>query len=334
MTTEQVFLDLPETETFNVFRIENFKVVPWKDIGAFYTGDAYIVLNAYKVGTSQRVQRDIFFWLGAECTQDESGTAAIKSVELDDRFKGEPTQHREIQGHESDAFMKAFEKYGGVRYMDGGIDSGFRKVDPNAEPTVLYQIKGRRHPVLQQVPPVGTSLNQGDVFIVVAPGNIFLWIGKNANLMEKNKGAMVLEKLKSQNPKHKSHRLEGGETTPEFWQALGGETAIADAKAGGADEEHEAASVRKIFKVEGGKATLVAEGNAATRDKLQGASMYIIQRGNYILVYAGNGVPAEEIKQMINIGVKFIGDNGLPNWTPIATVREGVASQDLEVIFA
>ncbi|KAH0788961.1 actin-binding protein [Histomonas meleagridis] len=334
MTTEQVFLDLPETETFNVFRIENFQVVPWKDIGAFYTGDAYIVLDAHTVGTSQRVQRDIYYWLGRECTQDESGTAAIKTVELDDRFGGEPVQHREIQGHESDAFMKAFERFGGVRYMDGGIDSGFRKVDTTKGDTILYHIKGRRHPVLQQVPAVGTSLNQGDVFIVVAPTKLFLWIGKSANIMEKNKGALVMNKLQSQHPKSKPIRIEGGETTPEFWEALGGETPIADAKEGGADDEHEAAAVRKIFKLEGDNATQIAEGNAATKDKLTSDAVYIIQRGNYIVIYAGKNVPTQVSKQMLNIGVKFIGDHGLPNWTPIATVREGVASQDLEVVFA
>lgn len=330
MTTEQVFLDLPETETFNVFRIEKFQVVPWQEIGAFYSGDAYIVLNARKVGTSQRVQRDIYYWLGSECTQDESGTAAIKTVELDDRFGGEPTQHREIQGHESDSFLALFEKYGGIRYMDGGIDSGFKKVESAIPGTILYHIKGRRRPVLQQVPATGKSLNQGDVFIVVTEAAIFLWIGKQANIMEKNKAATVIDKIEAKYPKAKSVRLENGETTEEFWAALGGETEIANAAAGGADSEHEVAAKLKLFKYENGKFTAV---EGATKDKIP-AGVAVIQRGNFIIIHISKSVSADVAKQSLVIGTKFIAEFGLEAWTPISTAREGTYSDDLEVVFA
>ena len=195
MTTEQVFLDLPETPTFNVWRIEQFKVVPWTDIGAFYTGDSYIVLSAVFVGTSKRVKRDIYYWIGSESTQDEYGTAAIKTVELDDRFDGEPTQHRETQYHESEAFLKLFDQYGGVRYMDGGTPCGFRPVNPETG-SQLFQVKGRRRPVLIQREPVGTSLNQGDVFLVVSAQHRFLWQVKGANPAEKMKGAQLMDVFK------------------------------------------------------------------------------------------------------------------------------------------
>ena len=102
---EPEWAKLPETAFFGVWRIENFAIAPWEDIGYFYSGDSFIVLNAYKVGNSQRISRDIYFWLGRDSTQDEMGTAAIKTVELDDRFGGEPTQHREVQGHESQEFL-------------------------------------------------------------------------------------------------------------------------------------------------------------------------------------------------------------------------------------
>ena len=68
----------------------------------------------------------IHFWIGAESSQDEYGTAAIKSIELDDYLGGGPVQYREVQSHESKMFLSYFPK--GVKYLSGGIESGFKKV--------------------------------------------------------------------------------------------------------------------------------------------------------------------------------------------------------------
>ena len=110
------------------WRIENFKLVKVAEMGAFHTGDSYLYLHAYLVGTSKLVHRDIYFWQGSTSTTDERGAVAIKAVELDDRFGGSPKQHREVQNHESDQFIGLFDQFGGVRYLDGGVESGFHKV--------------------------------------------------------------------------------------------------------------------------------------------------------------------------------------------------------------
>lgn len=91
-----------------IWRIEKFTVVPWpKDkYGSFYDGDSYIVLHVslttshsgpreqYGLNGSQTYKKDphaetlsydLHFYLGENTSQDEAGTAAYKTVELDDR---------------------------------------------------------------------------------------------------------------------------------------------------------------------------------------------------------------------------------------------------------
>ncbi len=116
---------------FHVWRIEKFTVKKWpkERFGQFHTGDSYILLHTYKV--EDKFCYDIHFWLGAETTQDEAGTAAIKTVELDDSLGQVPVQHREVQDHESPLFLSYFNKTGGIRILAGGVDSGFNRVKPN-----------------------------------------------------------------------------------------------------------------------------------------------------------------------------------------------------------
>lgn len=55
----------------------------------------------------------------------------------------------QTQGHETDEFLSLFKK--GVRYLEGGVATGFKKVDREAFQTRLLHIKGRRNIRTQQV---------------------------------------------------------------------------------------------------------------------------------------------------------------------------------------
>ena len=56
---------------------------PKDEYGKFYNGDSYIILNTYKDEDSDALLYDVHFWIGQYSSQDEYGTAAYKTVELD-----------------------------------------------------------------------------------------------------------------------------------------------------------------------------------------------------------------------------------------------------------
>lgn len=59
--------------------------------------------------------RECFCPAGNECSQDESGAAAVFAIQLDDFLGGTPVQFREVQECESRTFLGYFRA--GVRYQ-------------------------------------------------------------------------------------------------------------------------------------------------------------------------------------------------------------------------
>ena len=94
---------------------------------------------------------EIIFSRNWNISQDEAGTAAIKTVELDAVLGGRAVQHRELQGHESDKFLSYFKPC--IIPLEGGIATGFKKVEEEAFEIQLYVCKGKRVVRMKQVSP-------------------------------------------------------------------------------------------------------------------------------------------------------------------------------------
>ena len=105
---EKAWEGIGQEKGIQIWRIEKFKVKSWpKDrYGEFYGGDSYIILHTMENDEGKK-SYDVFFWLGAETSQDEAGTAAYKTVELDDYLGDEPVQYREVQGMNLCAILRS-----------------------------------------------------------------------------------------------------------------------------------------------------------------------------------------------------------------------------------
>jgi hypothetical protein len=193
-------------------------------ISPLTAGDSYIFLHTKKKNSA--LDRDIFFWLGKDSSQDERGACAYKTVELDTFHDDEPTQHREVQGHETPEFLDLFKAVGGLQYADGGVDSGFTKVDRDAYPTRLLHIKGRRHILTAEVKVDPGSMNSGDVFVLDTKHDIYQWNGKDCSKLEKQHAMEVTRKIRDEDHNKECRAKisiidEGVDSDAEFWEKMG-----------------------------------------------------------------------------------------------------------------
>ena len=308
------------------WKIIDFKLVPVEELGKFHTGDSDIILHAYRVGASMRIIRDIFFWLGSTSTQDERGTAAIKTVELDDFFGGSPIQHREIQYHESEAFLRLFDATGGIQYLDGGVPSAFRKI--NIEKTIdMFMIKGKRDVLVKQIPPSRSSLCHGNCYIIHTPGQFFVWIGKNSSILEKNKTSRCLDIIKGKDPKADIIRIDG-EENEELNALIGAEGEIPENDEN--DAKFEASFKRIIYD---DKFEVIAEGKNVDQKCLSTNAVNFYLYGEKIFAHVGKKATPESKKSAVIDSIKLIEKLGLPDYTGIEVVHEGTDDDDFQCAF-
>lgn len=251
-----------------IWRIEQFIVTPWpqKQYGEFHSGDSYIVLHTYKKkkpvtfgasdqakdgedDTTDALAWDIHFWLGESTSVDEAGTAAYKTVELDDILGGAAVQHREVEGHESDRFMGYFD--GKIRYLEGGVDSGFKHVEREAHRARLLHIKGHSvdNMMVREVALSATSMNSGDCFVLDADTRLWLWNGSKANAVEKQKGGELARAMRDgrvnvggPGQKPDLDVVEQGQEDEEFWTVLMGQEAVDKCLGGEFDDDNSGAA--------------------------------------------------------------------------------------------
>eukprot|EP00033_Pygsuia_biforma_P000337 GCRY01000410.1.p1 GENE.GCRY01000410.1~~GCRY01000410.1.p1 ORF type:complete len:799 (+),score=281.68 GCRY01000410.1:122-2518(+) len=309
-----------------IWRIENMlpKRVDKKDFGTFYTGDSYILLHTKKQGTA--LVHDIHFWLGKESTKDEIGAAALKTVELDDSLGGEPVQYREVQEHESQKFLTLFK--GGVSYVEGGVDSAFKKVERDVYRKRLLHCKGKKAVRVTEVEPVCSSLNKGDVFILDCGLKIYQWNGPEANRMEKAKGLDVALKIRDQERGGRAEIVIVEDDTEDFWTELGGKGKVAEADEAGSDEQFEKSSKEalKLFRVcdESGTLEVTQVGShPLTKEMLDTNDCFIVSDQTEIFVWVGKGATKQEKTEAMKHAQTFLEQQNLPMWTPITRVIEG-----------
>ncbi|KAF8158185.1 actin regulatory protein [Crassisporium funariophilum] len=200
---ESAWKDAGSSPGLQIWRIEKFHVAVWpkERVGSFYDGDSYIVLHTYKkTPDAESLSYDLHFWLGQNTTQDEAGTAAYKTVELDDHLHGKPVQFREVQGYESPRFLSYFPRF---ICLQGGVATGFQHVSdpPPLDIKKLYRVNlsktagGRSNLVVREVPATAENLVEGDVYVLDKGAQIWQFNTKASAGQERFKAAEFVQSL-------------------------------------------------------------------------------------------------------------------------------------------
>ncbi|PSS27728.1 hypothetical protein M430DRAFT_112787 [Amorphotheca resinae ATCC 22711] len=336
-----------------VWRIEDFELVAWpkERVGEFYDGDSYIVLHSYKIGEKNgedKLGHDIFFWLGSKTSQDEAGTAAYKTVELDEFLRGVAIQHRETQQAPSDEFIALFPR---VKILSGGVRSGFRHVDPEGKPkeiTTLLRIfkfpgAGRRADtlVVHEVEPTWQSLDDDDVFILDKGEKIWVWQGKKCSPIEKAKAAQVVHDLTLAKHVDVEVLSQTESRSRLVVDLLGGKNINQDRfqaprpVSSSRKPDGNGASPRphRLFRLSDatGKLSfnLVKEGRPIHKADLDGNDVFLLDTGSAIWVWQGLGASKAERGMWMNVAQMYVrqlqqrSESADAHLTPLAAVVEG-----------
>lgn len=277
---------------------------------------------------------DVHFWLGLETTQDEAGAAAIFTVQLDDQLDGAPVQHREVQEHESQKFQNYFKS--GIRYMPGGVASGFKKQEINdAGEKRLFQVKGKKNIRVRQVDLSISSMNKGDCFILDAGNDIYVYVGKNAKRVEKIKATSAANQIRDQDHNGRARVQIVDEFSSEielehFFQVLGSgsPSQVPDESTSEDDEAFErkdvdATTLYTVTDASGQlKVTPVAQ-KPLKQEMLNTNDCFILDTGSGIYVWVGKKATEQEKKQSLSRAQGFLQTKKYPSWTKVTRIVEG-----------
>lgn len=293
-----------------IWRIENFQpvLVPKSSLGKFFTGDSYIILKTTAL-KSGALRHDIHYWLGKDTSQDESGAAAIKTVELDAALGGRAVQYREVQGHETERFLSYFKPC--IIPQEGGIASGFKHPEEEEYKIRLYVCKGKHVVHVNEVHFARSTLNHDDIFIVDTKSKIFQFNGSNSSIQERAKALEVVQYIKDtyHDGKCEIATIEDGKLmadadTGEFWGLFGGFAPL-PRRTVSADSKSADVIPTSLYCMEKGQPERV-EADSMTRELLDTNRCYLLDCGEEIFVWLGRNTSLDKRKIASGTADEFV----------------------------
>uniref|UniRef100_A0AAX7V0T9 HP domain-containing protein n=1 Tax=Astatotilapia calliptera TaxID=8154 RepID=A0AAX7V0T9_ASTCA len=341
---DQTFRAVTRSPGIIIWRIEKMELVqvPEKSYGSFFEGDCYVLLFTQKVGNS--LSYNIHYWIGSQSTQDEQGSAAIYTVQLDEFLGSSPIQYREVQDHESDTFKGYFKQ--GIIYKKGGVASGMRHTETNTyDVKRLLHVKGKKRVIAKEVEMSWKSFNLSDVFLLDLGKNIIQWNGPKSNRQERLKVRFYFLNIRDRERGGRAEiRVVEGEAESSSPQAMElmtetlGERTVA-LKDGPPDEavdqeQKGQLTLYQISDADGQMRVTEVATRPLVQDLLNHDDSYILDQGGVkIFVWKGKKANKEERQAAMTRALDFIKAKNYPITTNVETVNDGAESALFKQLF-
>lgn len=193
-----------------VYHIQQGRLVLLEDPGAFGKGDCYLVDAGPK----------IYLWIGPDSTVDEKFLTAAEAVMHDTARQGKADIDRIDGGNEPDSFKALFDDFEITDQDTAGI---LREVRLETHEYKLWRIHRQGDETyFAEVPLDSSSLDTGDVFVLDAWDDIYVWRGKKATAREKFDGNIIARRYDAERVGVQDIEIiEEGEEPAEFFDAFG-----------------------------------------------------------------------------------------------------------------
>jgi len=240
-----------------------------------------------------------------------------------------PVQYREVQGHESQTFLKLFPK---LVVDHGGVESGFHHVTTVEVRKRLMHVRGNiRHTVVSEVPLTVDNLSHADVYILDAGSKVFEFQGKHSTPGEKIKAAQLSAEIEEARGKvHivvlSAAQEDDGPDWKDFWEAFGGKKPISE-------KAKEEPAEKKLFKISNETGKMEYTEVRFHKSSLEENDVFVADVGPEIFVWIGKKANELEKKSGLSFAQHYLNNNNRPPHLPIIRVMSGHESEEFASSF-
>jgi hypothetical protein len=211
--------------------------------------------------------------------------------------------------------------------MEGGIDSAFTHVAPDAYVTKLLHVRRTkmRGISIKERPVTIDSLNQGDCFLLDMGTIIYVWQGDSCSPFEAQAANVAAENLEN---KRFGKATSTHDIDDKFWDALGGKGEIKSAESvRDGDIGNETPFGEGIlYQISDNSGELlcteIARGDLK-KEMLVSSDVMMVDTDREVMLWVGKDASSDESKNALRTAMRYLDTNAKPKSTPIHVFREG-----------
>ena len=192
----------------------HIKEIESDDEVTFLNGDVYLI-------DATDVNNKIYIWLGSKSSVDEKGVGAYVSHRIDqDLKKGHADIDTVVEGEEPPEFLQIVK----FKVKEGNTPGFLKHVDLTKKKEYkLYRITRDESSEIRKetVKIHEKSLDSGDTFVLDAHEIVYIWIGKNSNVVEKYMAGRLGREIDVDRKRVPLvYTIEEGNEPPHFFELL------------------------------------------------------------------------------------------------------------------